>query len=117
MMHHFATNDDADLDFLAYVVGKVNNIRDDLGSTGEVFDEALTPRRDRGIPPWTVLCLLFRKYGQRLFHAFRAPCPREGAIALYHEFAHVLGACVLPRGDLLEHENLSPVAYKLSPLR
>ena len=44
MVHHFATNDDADLDFLAYVVGKVNNIRDDLGSTGEVFDEALERR-------------------------------------------------------------------------
>ena len=41
---HFATDDDADLDFLAYVVGKVDRMREDLGSAGQVFDAALEKR-------------------------------------------------------------------------
>lgn len=41
---HFATEDDADLKFLAYVVGKVNSIREDLGSAGEIFDAAFQRR-------------------------------------------------------------------------
>jgi superfamily II DNA or RNA helicase len=41
---HFVTDDDADLDFLAYVLNKVNHVREDLGSTGEVFDRALERR-------------------------------------------------------------------------
>lgn len=46
--HHFATEDDADLSFLAYVVDKVHTIREDLGSTGEVFDDALERRLIHG---------------------------------------------------------------------
>jgi hypothetical protein len=38
---HFASNDDADIKFLAYVLKKVNGIREDLGSVGEVFDSAI----------------------------------------------------------------------------
>lgn len=38
---HFASNADADLDFLSYVVGKVDQVKDDLGSVGQVFDSAL----------------------------------------------------------------------------
>lgn len=45
---HFATDDDADLAFLAYVVRKVNAVREDLGSTGEVFDVALQERLVEG---------------------------------------------------------------------
>jgi len=41
---HFASNDDADLKFLAHVVGKVDAIREDLGSMGEVFDGAFQRR-------------------------------------------------------------------------
>jgi superfamily II DNA or RNA helicase len=41
---HFKSDDDADLRFLAYVVGKVDTIREDLGSVGEVFDAALQRR-------------------------------------------------------------------------
>ncbi len=41
---HFVSNDDADLDFLGYVVGKVEQIREDLGSMGEVFDQAFQRR-------------------------------------------------------------------------
>lgn len=41
---HFRSDDDADLKFLDYVVSKVNTIREDLGSVGEVFDSALQRR-------------------------------------------------------------------------
>lgn len=41
---HFETNEEADLKFLAYVVRKVDQIREDLGATGEVFDEGLRRR-------------------------------------------------------------------------
>jgi superfamily II DNA or RNA helicase len=48
---HFATDDDADLNFLAYVVGKVDKVREDLGSTGDVFDAALERRLLHGEDP------------------------------------------------------------------
>lgn len=41
---HFTSEDDADLRFLGKVVGKVHNIREDLGSMGEVFDAAFQRR-------------------------------------------------------------------------
>ncbi len=41
VIHHFTTDDVSDLAFLAYVVGKVNTIREDLGSVEEVFDAAI----------------------------------------------------------------------------
>ena len=41
---HFATDQDQDLAFLSFVVNKVDAIREDLGSTGEIFDE-FTHRR------------------------------------------------------------------------
>jgi superfamily II DNA or RNA helicase len=44
LVHYFVTDDDADLNFLAYVVHKVHTIRDDLGATGEIFDQALERR-------------------------------------------------------------------------
>ena len=37
---HFASDEDDDLGFLAYVISKVESIREDLGSTGEVFEAA-----------------------------------------------------------------------------
>ncbi len=39
-VHHFATDDDADLAFVTYVVRKTHTIRDELGSLGELFDAA-----------------------------------------------------------------------------
>ena len=39
---HFASNDDADIQFLDYVANKVNQVREDLGSAGQVLDEAIT---------------------------------------------------------------------------
>jgi hypothetical protein len=41
---HFASDNEADLRFLAYVVQKVDAIREDLGSVGEVFDAAFQRR-------------------------------------------------------------------------
>ncbi len=41
---HFASSDDADLQFLEYVVDKVERIREDLGAMGEVFDQAFQQR-------------------------------------------------------------------------
>lgn len=41
---HFTSDQDADLRFLGKVVGKVNRIREDLGSMGEVFDAAFQRR-------------------------------------------------------------------------
>ncbi|MBZ0272686.1 DISARM system SNF2-like helicase DrmD [bacterium] len=43
-VHHFASEDDADLKFLGHVVKKVETIREDLGSMGEVFDAAFARR-------------------------------------------------------------------------
>ncbi|UBU49915.1 DISARM system SNF2-like helicase DrmD [Cobetia amphilecti] len=41
---HFASDDDADLNFVARVIAKVNDIREDLGSVGELFDAAFQRR-------------------------------------------------------------------------
>lgn len=38
---HYSSETDADLSFLAYVVRKVDQVREDLGSVGQVFDSAI----------------------------------------------------------------------------
>lgn len=38
---HFSSETDADLSFLAYVARKVDQVREDLGSVGQVFDSAI----------------------------------------------------------------------------
>lgn len=38
---HFTSDDDADIRFLSYVSNKVNQVREDLGSVGQVLDEAV----------------------------------------------------------------------------
>jgi superfamily II DNA or RNA helicase len=43
-IYHFASDDDADLRFVARVIAKVNEIREDLGSVGELFDAAFQRR-------------------------------------------------------------------------
>jgi hypothetical protein len=40
-IHYFRSNEDEDLDFLAYVAAKVTTIKDDLGSVERVFDASL----------------------------------------------------------------------------
>jgi len=39
-IYHFASDDDADLKFMSYLVNKVDQIREDLGAVGELLDEA-----------------------------------------------------------------------------
>lgn len=41
---HFTSEDDSDLQFVARVLSKVNDIREDLGSVGELFDAAFQRR-------------------------------------------------------------------------
>jgi len=41
---HFASDDDADVRFLDYVVRKVEQVKDDLGSVGDVIDRAVEER-------------------------------------------------------------------------
>lgn len=43
-IYHFTSDDDADLNFVARVLNKVNDIREDLGSVGELFDAAFQRR-------------------------------------------------------------------------
>ena len=43
-IHHFTSDDDADLEFVARLLHKVNEIREDLGSVGELFDSAFQRR-------------------------------------------------------------------------
>jgi hypothetical protein len=43
-IHHFTSDDDADVKFLSFVVNKVNQMREDLGSVSEVFDAAVQER-------------------------------------------------------------------------
>jgi len=45
---HFHSEEDADLKFLAYLIHKVDQIREDLGATGELFDEATHRRLIQG---------------------------------------------------------------------
>ena len=43
-VHHFVSEEQADLKFLAHVVDKVHTIREDLGSLGDLFDAAFERR-------------------------------------------------------------------------
>lgn len=47
-IHHFVSDDDQDLKFLAHVLKKADQIREDLGSANELFDEAAQRRLIEG---------------------------------------------------------------------
>ena len=47
-VHHFVSDTDPDLQFLAHVIGKVDEIREDLGSVNEVLDRAVHRRLIEG---------------------------------------------------------------------
>jgi len=47
-VHHFVSNQDDDLKFLAHVIAKADEIREDLGSANELFDEAAHRRLVQG---------------------------------------------------------------------
>lgn len=59
-VYHFTSDDDADMAFLSRVAHKVNTIRDDLGSTGQVFDSAIERRLIQGEDAAVVLTDLDR---------------------------------------------------------
>ena len=44
LIYHFTSDDDADMRFIAHVVAKVDEMREDLGSVGELFDAAFERR-------------------------------------------------------------------------
>lgn len=47
-VHHFVSGQDDDLKFLAHVIAKADEIREDLGSVNELFDEAAHRRLVQG---------------------------------------------------------------------
>ena len=47
-IHHFVSDQDQDLRFLSHVIGKAHEIREDLGSANEIFDEAAHRRLVNG---------------------------------------------------------------------
>ena len=53
-VHHFISEADADLQFLAHVIHKADEIREDLGSVNEVFDRAAHQRLIEGEDAATV---------------------------------------------------------------
>lgn len=86
VVYHFATDDDADLAFLSYVIGKVHTIREDLGSMGQVFDCAIERRLVAGDDADVVRMELEKQLDQV---KGRAEIPKEendqaGAISLAH---------------------------------
>lgn len=46
---HFACEQDADLKFIHYLIGKVDQIREDLGAVADLFDEATHRRLIQGV--------------------------------------------------------------------
>lgn len=62
---HFASDDDADLAFVARVLEKINDIREDLGSVGELFDAAFQRRMMELNDDQDVLADLEREIGTR----------------------------------------------------
>lgn len=60
-IHHFVTDQDQDLAFLAHVIRKADEIREDLGSANELFDEAAHRRLVEGESVETVKSDLDRR--------------------------------------------------------
>lgn len=88
-VYHFTSEDDADLRFLAHVVGKVETIRDDLGSMGEVFDTAFQRRFARLEDAGQVARSLDQMVGARN----RLDVPREAPAQAGHELAALDALC------------------------
>lgn len=61
---HFVTDQDQDLAFLAHVIGKADEIREDLGSANEIFDEAAHRRLVNGESAQAVRAELDRRISQ-----------------------------------------------------
>ncbi len=63
-VHHFVTDQDQDLAFLAHVIHKADEIREDLGSANEIFDEAAHRRLVNGENAQAVRADLDRRVAQ-----------------------------------------------------
>ena len=63
-VHHFVTDQDQDLAFLAHVIRKADEIREDLGSANEIFDEAAHRRLVNGENSQAVRADLDRRVAQ-----------------------------------------------------
>lgn len=79
-IYHFASDDDADLAFVARVLQKVNDIREDLGSVGELFDAAFQRRMTEFKDDKEVFDELDREIRtrQRASGDARIPAPERG---------------------------------------
>jgi superfamily II DNA or RNA helicase len=99
---HFTSDDDADMQFIAHVVAKVHEIREDLGSVGEVFDAAFERRfldLDEGE---TLLTLLDHDVAST---KGRAAVPRSVDLHEGEEYAREVRA-------LAQHADISPDALR-----
>ena len=83
-VHHFASETDHDVRFLAHVIRKADEIREDLGSVNEVFDRAVHRRLILGDDAASVQSDLNRGLdsarGSAFFPADPAPAPDGEAV-------------------------------------
>lgn len=81
-IHHFVSDQDQDLKFLARLLTKANDIREDLGSANELFDEAAHRRLVDGERVETVVSDLDRQVttakGRAAIDADNTTLPDEG---------------------------------------
>ena len=94
-LHHFVTDQDQDLRFLAHVISKADEIREDLGSANELFDEAAHRRLVEGESAATVRADLDR----RVAAAHGRAALRAAGVSLRQasgEGAHRRHAALLP---------------------
>jgi ERCC4-related helicase len=98
LVHHFTSEDDADLRFLGRVVRKVESIREDLGSMGEVFDAAFQSRFQDLVDAETVNRLLDTALARRKGQAQTPRAPMD-AVAM---------RSTQRLGELFRHLDLSP---------
>ena len=79
LVHYFLGSTDSDLAFLAHVVRKADEIREDLGSVNEVFDRAAHRRLIRGEEQAPVLAELERGLADALNRKSRRGAPDADA--------------------------------------
>ena len=99
---HFASDDDADMHFIAHVVAKINEIREDLGSVGEVFDAAFERRFVDLDETESLLSLLDQDVDSS---KGRAAVPRPPTIDTGERYATQLV-------ELAHHADISPEALR-----
>ena len=81
-VHHFVSDQDQDLRFLAHVMAKAHDIREDLGSANELFDEAAHRRLVEGESVALVQADLDSRVAKALG---RAAVEADGAVVPHEE--------------------------------